>query len=53
MTDKELEAWGKAWREQPAALVDLKRLTRRERNVLIAWIVVDAVTGLALRAFSG
>jgi hypothetical protein len=53
MTDKELEAWGKAWREQPAALVDLKRVTQRERNVLIAWIAVDAATALALLAFGG
>lgn len=53
MTDNELEAWGKAWRDQPAALVDLKRVTRRERSALIWWIAGDISLGLALLALGG
>ncbi|MGQ0430732.1 MAG: hypothetical protein ACT4UQ_12440 [Gammaproteobacteria bacterium] len=52
MSDPDLDRWTAAWREGTPQAAGLAIKARRERRWLLAWIIADWTTGMALIGFA-
>lgn len=52
MTDPDLDRWTTEWQQGAPQALDLVRMARRERRLLLTWIAVDWIFGAAGFAFA-